>query len=100
MREPETMSQHEQLPVLAGAGRAPGGSAPAWLPLTLPLGPGQATISDLTREGDELHLTLRYRSPGMALSPQHFVLSDAAERERLRAWADVRSVDVRAFLLA
>ena len=67
---------------------------------TLPLGPGQATVTDLAREGDDLRLTLRYRSPDLVLPQQTFVLSQAAERQRLCAWAEVRLIAVQTFLLA
>src|SRR5689334_2186597 len=67
---------------------------------TVPLGPGQATVCEAVREGDDLVLTLRYRSADLVLSPERFVISQAADRQRLCAWAEVRMSAVVAFLAA
>ncbi|MGN6360714.1 MAG: hypothetical protein ACTHNK_10015 [Thermomicrobiales bacterium] len=36
---------------------------------TVPLGPGQATVCEAVREGNDLVLTLRYRSADLVLPP-------------------------------
>jgi hypothetical protein len=67
---------------------------------TVPLGPGQATVCEAVREGNDLVLTLRYRSADLVLPPERFVISQAADRQRLCAWAEVRMSAVVAFLAA